>query len=364
MWHYKRAVQVRAARLTFPGRKAPGAPFLTRRNWGLFVEARRRPRWAHEAGAHCKVAEALPLQPFRRIVPEQGADDRNDFRFGDGGLVKDVEPRAVEGCAKVHVVPPGRLAHKADLGEERPAAPVRAAGHADHDGVVPKSGGLDLGVELVQQAGKAALALREGQPARGQRDARHRIKPQAGRAAGVVEIVLLQKRLDPGAVRRGDARYHEVLVWREAEIAAMDPGDLAERRLCRILHAPVLDEESEMRIAVGALRPAVPVARVRELEPAGRAELPSKPALDLRPYPGQPAVGDRVLEPGVPPVGPVAVVALHGDNLLGDVDGLAGEAEPEDIGEARIGIHVVVGHTQPAADRDVEAGQSRWSPYH
>src|ERR1035438_5847975 len=302
MWHYKRAVQVRAARLTFPGRKAPGSPFLSRRNCGLFVEVRRRPRWAHEAGAHCKVAEALPLQPFRRIVPEQGADDRNDFRFGDGGLVKDVEPRAVEGCAKVHVVPPGRLAHKADLGEERPAAPVRAAGHADHDGVVPKSGGLDLGVELVQQAGKAALALREGQPARGQRDARHRLKPQAGRAAGVVEIVLLQKRLDPGAVRRGDARYHEVLVWREAEIAArgpgdraagvveivllqkrldpgavrrgdaryhevlvwreaeiaaMDPGDLAERRLCRILHAPVLDEESEMRIAVGALRPAV-----------------------------------------------------------------------------------------------------------
>src|ERR1035438_1576817 len=105
MWHYKRAVQVRAARLTFPGRKAPGSPFLSRRNCGLFVEVRRRPRWAHEAGAHCKVAEALPLQPFRRIVPEQGADDRNDFRFGDGGLVKDVEPRAVEGCAKVHVVP-------------------------------------------------------------------------------------------------------------------------------------------------------------------------------------------------------------------------------------------------------------------
>src|ERR1039458_8915480 len=54
-------------------------------------------------------------------------------------------------------------------------------------------------------------------------------KPVARRAADAEQLVRLQKRLDPGAVRRGDARYHEVLVWREAEIAAMDPGDLAER---------------------------------------------------------------------------------------------------------------------------------------
>ena len=58
---------------------------------------------------------------------------------------------------------------------------------------------------------------------------------------------------------------------------------------------------------------------VSVVEPAGDPELPAEAALDLLADPDQPAVGDRVLEPGMLAVGAVAVVALHGDDRLGDV---------------------------------------------
>ena len=66
-------------------------------------------------------------------------------------------------------------------------------------------------------------------------------------------------------------------------------------------------------------------------------------------------VGDGVFETGVFAVGAVAVVALDEHDLFGDVDDLVYGAETEDIGEARVGLDLVVRHAEAAADGDVEA---------
>ena len=89
----------------------------------------------------------------------------------------------------------------------------------------------------------------------------------------------------------------------------------------------------------------------------GDAELPPEPALDLVADPDEAAVGDCVLEPGVLAVRAVAEVALNGDDLLRDVDHLLRAAEPEDVGQAGVGLDLVVGHPHAPADRDVEARQ-------
>ena len=53
----------------------------------------------------------------------------------------------------------------------------------------------------------------------------------------------------------------------------------------------------------------------------------------------------------------VAPVALHGDDLLGDVDGLLGRAEAEHVGRAREGVELAVRHAHAAADGDVPADE-------
>ena len=52
----------------------------------------------------------------------------------------------------------------------------------------------------------------------------------------------------------------------------------------------------------------------------------------------------------------IAPISLHGQYLLGDVDGLLWPAEPEDIGGAWKGIRLAVRHAHAAADGHVVAG--------
>ena len=51
----------------------------------------------------------------------------------------------------------------------------------------------------------------------------------------------------------------------------------------------------------------------------------------------------------------IAEVALHEHHLLGDVDRLLGPAEAHDVGGAREGLGLAVGHAHAAADGDVVA---------
>ena len=51
----------------------------------------------------------------------------------------------------------------------------------------------------------------------------------------------------------------------------------------------------------------------------------------------------------------VAVVALHGDDLLRDIDDLVHPAKSKDVRETGEGLHLIVRHSHATADRDVEA---------
>ena len=63
--------------------------------------------------------------------------------------------------------------------------------------------------------------------------------------------------------------------------------------------------------------PAIAVAAMIELVGARRLELPTQSAVQLVAEPLEPAVGDRVLQPGVLAIGPVAEVALDRQHGLG-----------------------------------------------
>ena len=93
------------------------------------------------------------------------------------------QPRAVERRAEIEVVAAGSFADQADLGEIGPRAAVRAAGHADDDVVVGEAVRGQPLVERVDQVGQIALALGQREAAGRQRDAGHRIAPQAGASA-------------------------------------------------------------------------------------------------------------------------------------------------------------------------------------
>jgi len=109
---------------------------------------------------------------------------------------------------------------------------------------------------------------------------------------------LAQQFINARALGGRDVRDDEVLVGREAKVAAVHAGDFAERGfervVGRVFDAAARDEEREMARAVLALDPAVAVARVRELEGPRRLELVIEPLLDLGAEPVHPPVGDRV----------------------------------------------------------------------
>ena len=66
-------------------------------------------------------------------------------------------------------------------------------------------------------------------------------------------------------------------------------------------------------------------------------------------------LGEQVLEPGVPPVAPVAVVAEDRGHEAHGLDAVLGRHEAERLGQAGGGVALVVGHAEAAADQQVEA---------
>ncbi len=325
------------------------------------MEIRRCAGRRHVADANHEVAEALAGSAFDGVVADDRAEQRHDFGREHGGLVENVQTRAVERGTEINVVFARRTTDEADFSEPRAAAAVGAAGDAERDGVVAQAGGLHLGLKLRDELRQVTLALGEGQAAGRQRHTRQGVKGEARGGVGTVELGLAQQFLDARAIGGRDARDDEVLVGREAEVAAVSAGDFAERGLERVIgrifDAAAWDEEREVARAVLAFDPAVAVARVRELERPGRLELVIEPLLDLGAEPVHSPVRNRVFEARVLAVGAVAVVALHEHYFFGDLHHLIRAAEAERIGEARIGLLLVVRHALAAADGDVEAGE-------
>src|SRR6185312_16857822 len=135
-------------------------------------------------------------------------------------------------------------------------------------------------------------------------------------------------------------------------------GDLPQRRqLLRagtgIAQPPVLHEQREMAAAVLAFAPAVAVAGRGELVWPHGAEFYFRALLDLGAKRIEAAVLDRVFEPRVLAIRPVAPVALDGEDGFGNRDHIAGFAKAEHVGRARIGFQLTMRHAHAAAGGDV-----------
>src|SRR3984893_7978888 len=146
---------------------------LLRSAMGVKITAVRSRR--DEAHAQKKFAEGLAVRAQPRIGREQG------LKRLDDGFVLDVlgielrEPRAVEGTAEIKIVTARAFADQADLGEVRPRAAVRAAGHAEDDVFSRKPVRLQPLLERRDEIGEIALAFREREAAGRERNTGHRI---------------------------------------------------------------------------------------------------------------------------------------------------------------------------------------------
>mmetsp|Transcript_69390 Transcript_69390/g.144913 ORF Transcript_69390/g.144913 Transcript_69390/m.144913 type:complete len:524 (+) Transcript_69390:798-2369(+) len=108
---------------------------------------------------------------------------------------------------------------------------------------------------------------------------------------------------------------------------------------------------------VVGLVPAIQVASRFELVGLGLAQLLAQDLLDLLPVPSGSVVLGGVLDSGVLSVGSVTEVALSDHDGFGDVLGVLGLAEADDIGQPGVRLLVVVGEAQATTNSDVEALQ-------
>src|SRR6266404_2537467 len=110
-------------------------------------------------------------------------------------------------------------------------------------------------------------------------DARRRRQTQS-REIQIIESVVREQPFDFGDVRRCDIRDDNMLVRRQTELALVYLRDHSQRRLIftagLVLHAPILDEASEVVFAVVADMPAKVVDITVERKRPCRLELAAK----------------------------------------------------------------------------------------
>lgn len=157
---------------------------------------------------------------------------------------------------------------------------------------------------------------------------------------GLVEAVLVEERLNGRLLLGRSVGDDEVLVGGEAEGTLVDLGDLAKSRLEGLSglvgNATVLDEGGEVAPAVRSSLPSERVDVRSELEVALGLELVTETLLDLRLEVLDAHAVDGVLDTSVLAVHAVTVVALGGEDGLGDLETLVGRAETDDVGETGV----------------------------
>ena len=176
------------------------------------------------------------------------------------------------------------------------------------------------------------------------------------------QFVLIEQRLNPGALGRRHVGDDQVLIRGQAEVAVVHLRDLAQagshRGFVGVGDAAVLDEQRQVAVAVLVVDPAVAVAVVVERKRPRLAKRVAEPVFDFAAKPVQAAILDRVLESRVSAVNAVAEVALRGDDFLGDIGHLPRRAKAEHIRQAREGCLLAVAHPHAAAGGDCVADDS------
>ena len=84
-----------------------------------------------------------------------------------------------------------------------------------------------------------------------------------------------------------------------------------------------------------------------------RAERFPGVAFDLRAKPREPAIGDRILQPRVPTIRAIAVVALDLDDRADEREQVRRVAEAERFAEARKRLRLAMGRAESAADVEI-----------
>ena len=257
-------------------------------------------------------------------------------------------PVAREPGAEVQVVTPGTFAHETDLGDVRPRATVRTAGHAHRDCIFGQPGVCHRGIQAIDQPRQVALALGHGQAAGRKCHTCHGVEPQRARLSTVLDTVLGEQAGYRGFVAFGDIGDDQILVWRQPKLSVMRGCDVSQsghESSFVIIHDPaVLDEERVMPLGLAVSLPAVAVAVTDEGERPRRLQCDCTSRLDFAAEPVEAPVVNRVLQTCVLAIRPVTVVALRGYDCLCDSDELIAGAVTEYIGKARIGLRLAVRH--------------------
>src|SRR5262249_8120979 len=174
------------------------------------------------------------------------------------------------------------------------------------------------------------------------------------------EICLAYNTLDFSLLRSRHIGDDKILVRRDAEITLVHLRDRAQCGLLSsagdIVHASVLYEQRQMPAPVRAFAPAITVARRGERERPWGAKLAPSAPLDLGPEIVETTILDRVLEPCVLAIFPIAPITLHGDDGLCNLDGNFGFTKAHHVRSARIGIGFAMGHAHATTDGDIPAG--------
>src|SRR4051812_630006 len=117
----------------------------------------------HVAGADDKIPERLVFEPVARVMAERGVECGENGLFTDVLKIHPVEPLAVEAAAEIEVVLARCPPAESDLGDVGPRTAVRAAAHADGNGLIGEVMAVDKRLDSGHKRRQVALALRHGE---------------------------------------------------------------------------------------------------------------------------------------------------------------------------------------------------------
>ncbi len=182
-----------------------------------------------------------------------------------------------------------------------------------------------------------------------------------GLAAG--DAVLAEHLLELGALLRAQAGQQDVLRGGQANfrLEPLDgfPQTGLEPITIGVPDAAIFDEKSEEKVAVGLAAPAELVALGGKLEWAGGRKLEAHPPLHFLSEPFHAPLCQDIFQTGVFAVGPVAKIAVNGDDGFGGCFHLLRfrSNKADDIRQARKGLGIAVRHSHAAPGQQVVAGQ-------
>mmetsp|Transcript_42184 Transcript_42184/g.69501 ORF Transcript_42184/g.69501 Transcript_42184/m.69501 type:complete len:328 (-) Transcript_42184:1155-2138(-) len=155
------------------------------------------------------------------------------------------------------------VAHEGHLGHVRPRAPVRAAGHADHDLLPLQPHAVQHSADAVHEVRHHPLGLGHGQRAERQRRAGHAQTHQGVHLLDHLHTMAAQHVLDIGLILRQDVWEDDIVRGAHDQPLVILINNLAQNsfqaEVPLILNAALLNVEAQEPFAITLFMPAHPV---------------------------------------------------------------------------------------------------------